>query len=49
MQTIAAAYGIGNHQDLLTHNDIVQGNKWNWLGRIVHTSTKGMGSSFRMG
>ena len=35
MQTIAAAYGIGNHQDLLTHNDIVQGNKWNWLGRIV--------------
>ncbi|KAM0696818.1 hypothetical protein Q7P36_002889 [Cladosporium allicinum] len=35
MQTIAAAYGIGNHQDLVTHNDIVQGNKWNWLGRIV--------------
>ncbi|KAI7493136.1 hypothetical protein KC367_g8789 [Hortaea werneckii] len=32
---MAAAYGIGNHQWLLTSSDLRQGNKWNWIGRIV--------------
>lgn len=35
LQTMAAAYGIGNHQWLLTSFDLRQGNKWNWIGRIV--------------
>lgn len=35
MQTMAAAYGIGNHQWRLSHSDLREGNKWNWIGRII--------------
>jgi len=35
MQTVAAYYGIGNHIKLLSHPDIVQALKWDWLGRMV--------------
>ena len=41
MQTVAAIYGIGNHINLLTKNDIIQALKWDWLGRMI-----GVWSSF---
>jgi len=32
---MAAIYGIGNHQSLLNKSNIVQANKWSWIGRIM--------------
>lgn len=35
MQTVAVAYGIGNHERFITPDDRVEGMKWNWIGRMV--------------
>ncbi|CAK3792472.1 Hypothetical predicted protein [Lecanosticta acicola] len=33
--TLSALYGMGNHVDILTPNDVVQASKWGWIGQIV--------------
>jgi len=35
VQTVAAYYGIGNHMDRLSHYEIVQAQKYDWLGRMI--------------
>ncbi|KAK4549110.1 hypothetical protein LTR36_007566 [Oleoguttula mirabilis] len=34
-QTVAVAYGVGNHIWFLDKNDILQARKWDWIGRIL--------------
>lgn len=33
--TVSAVYGLGNHESVLSHSDIVKTNLWSWLAQIV--------------
>ncbi|KAJ5594910.1 uncharacterized protein N7459_001118 [Penicillium hispanicum] len=33
--TVSARYGLGNHQDLLSYENIVKTNLWSWIGQVI--------------
>lgn len=33
--TVSVLYGLGNHQDLLSHENIVKTNLWSWVGQVI--------------
>lgn len=33
--TVSARYGLGNHQTLLSYENIVKPNPWSWIGQVV--------------
>lgn len=33
--TVSAKHGLGNHERLLSHDDIVATNFWSWMGQVV--------------
>lgn len=33
--TVSARYGLGNHQDLLTYDNIVKTNLWSWIAQVL--------------
>lgn len=33
--TVSAVYGLGNHESVLSHSDIVKTNLWSWIAQIV--------------
>jgi len=33
--TVSVYYGLGNHQDLLSHDNIVKTNLWSWIAQIL--------------
>lgn len=35
LMTISAIHGLGNHEHLLSHDNIVQTNFWSWMGQVV--------------
>lgn len=41
--TLSSLYGIGNHVGVLSPNDVVQANKWSWIGQIVALFAIGFG------
>lgn len=33
--TVSARYGLGNHQDLLSYDNIVKTNLWSWIAQVL--------------
>ena len=43
MATVSAASGLGNHIDLLSHDQLVKALKWSWMSQIVAVQAIGFG------
>ena len=35
VMTVSAVYGLGNHESLLSHSDIVKTNLWSWIAQVL--------------